>query len=64
MRLINPKEFREQVAGYDLSCPFCTGKIEMFCAHGCPACGGAGRIDTQPRPDLEGMAVAFRRAVI
>lgn len=44
MRRINPKKFREQLAAYDCSCPLCTNKIEMFCTHGCPACGGTGKI--------------------
>lgn len=45
LRRINPKEFRRQVAGYDCSCPFCRNNIEMYCTHGCPACGGSGRIE-------------------
>lgn len=64
MRRIDVKKFQAEIIGYDLSCPFCAGKIEMFCTHGCPACGNNGRIDTQPRPDLESIAEAFRRAVM
>ena len=63
MRRIDRKKFQERIAGYDLSCPFCTDKIEMFYSGRCPACGGTGRIDTQPRDDLEEIAGAFRAAL-
>ena len=45
MKKINLKKFRKELAPYDASCPFCREKIEMFCTHGCPACGGTGMIE-------------------
>lgn len=63
MRRIDPKKFRERLVRYDSGCPFCTNKVEMFCAHDCPACGSTRRIDPQPREDLEEIAGAFRAAL-
>lgn len=63
MLRIDRKRFQEKIAGYECSCPFCRDKIEMFCTHGCPACGGTGRIDPTPRDDLEEIAGAFRRVL-
>lgn len=63
VRRIDRKKFREQIAGYDNSCPFCRDGIEMYCTHGCPACGGTKRIDPQPREDLEQIAEAFRCSI-
>ena len=63
MRRIDRKKFQDRIVGYDLSCPFCTDKIEMFCSGRCPACGNIGRIDPQPRDDLEKIAEGLRCAL-
>ena len=45
MKPINPRDFRKQVESYDIACPFCREKTEMYCSGKCPACMGTGRIE-------------------
>ena len=45
MKPINPRKFRKQIEPYNMACPFCREKIEMYCSGRCPACGDTGRIE-------------------
>ena len=45
MKPIDLKKFRRWAGQFDSTCPFCRDGIEMYCTHGCPACGNTGRIE-------------------
>ena len=45
MQQINLKEFRQQMEPYNISCPFCRGKTEMYYSGRCPACNDTRRIE-------------------
>jgi len=45
MKKIKPADFREKAESYDIGCPFCREKIEMYCSGRCPACGDTARIE-------------------